>query len=274
MTSRSECVRGCLRPEVHLADCPASANPAEPCPIPRRCAGAVVLEGFVVCETCRKRIRGLLRIAPELLDRLWSQMEHGKAVVYSPVKTLNLRAAPPDAMDAEKLDAWTEISANIRDWSRWIDMRTLEGVDRILGDAEQTLRLAAAVIDAHIPDEQGGRHWSIVDAASRWGVERRDRSTFVYQDDADEIELLVNPIPEPRHDPLLITRDAAKRAQVTDRQLRNWVTAGELVPRATLRDGRGVMNRWFRQSEVDAAAERMRAAAVASRFRSRRAAPA
>ena len=144
MTSRSDCVRGCLRPEVHLADRPASANPAEPCPIPRRCAAAVVLEGFVVCETCRKRIRGLLRIAPDLLGRLRALAGHGKAVVYSPVKTTALAFTAPDQVDAEVADALIEITQNLRDWSRWINMRTLDGVDRILGDADQTLRLAAA----------------------------------------------------------------------------------------------------------------------------------
>ncbi|QYF98921.1 hypothetical protein [Microbacterium sp. PAMC21962] len=227
-----------------------------------------------MCETCRKRIRGLLRIAPDLLGRLRALAGHGKAVVYSPVKTFAAASTAPDQVDAEVADALIEISQNLRDWSRWINMHTLDGVDRILADADQTLRLAAAVIDMHTPDEDGGRHWSIADAASRWGVERRDRSTFVYQDDADDVEILINPIPEPRFDPLLITRDAAKRAQVTERQLRNWVAAGELAPRATLRDGRGVMTRWYRQSEVDATAARMRAAAVASQFRPRRAAPA
>ena len=138
-------------------------------------------------------------------------------------------------------------------------MATLDGLDRVLSDEMQTVRLADAVIDVHAPDGDGNRNWSVADAASKWGVERRDRGTYVYQEEADTIEELVRPIHERRDDPLLITKEAAARAKVTDRQLRNWVAAGELEPTATLRDGRGVVNRWYRRSEVDETAERMRA---------------
>lgn len=263
--SRSECVRGCHQPDVHFATCTDARELGGSC---TGCAPAPVLEGFVVCETCRRRIRGLLRIAPDLLGRLRALAGHGKAVVYTPVKVFGVASAAPDQVDPEIADALIEIPANLRDWSRWIDMRTLEGVDRVLADEEQTLRLAAAVLDMHAPDEDGGRHWSIADAASRWGVERRDRTTFVYQEDADEVEQLITPIHESRHDPLMTARDAAKLAQISDRQLRSWVSAGAIAAQATLRDGRGVMMRWYRRSEVIATAERMRAAA-APRFVSR-----
>lgn len=269
MTSRSECVRGCLRPEVHLADCPASANPSEPCPIPRRCAGAVVMEGFVVCEPCRRRIRGLLRIAPDLLGRVRAMAGHGKAVVYSPVKTFGAAVVAPDQIDADVADALIEISANLRDWGRQIDMGTLAGVDRILTDDDQTLRLAAAIVDMHSPGEDGGRHWSVADAAAKWGVERRDRTSFVYQDNADEVQELITPIHESRLDPLLVSKDAAARAGVSESQLRKWVAAGELAPAARVRDPRGVVTRWYRASEVDVVAAEMREASAASRFKTR-----
>lgn len=257
MTSRSECVRGCLRPEVHLADCPASANPAEPCPIPRRCAGAVVVEGFVVCETCRKRIRGLLRIAPDLLGRLRALAGHGKAVVYSPVKTFGSASTAPDQVDAEVADALIEISTNLRDWSRWINMRTLDGVDRILADDEQTLRLAAAVLDTHTPDEDGGRHWSIADAAAKWDVERRDRHAFVYTATKEDAVIERQPVTE-WYDPLLTIRQAAKRAERSQRSIEMWIEKGDLEVAMRVRLPDGTVLKSVYASAVDAVAARKR----------------
>ncbi len=270
-TSRSECVRGCMKSGVHFASCEDRIDAGGTC---TGCAPEAPVEGLVVCGECRRRVRGLLRIAPDLLGRMRSLAAQGKAAVYSPVKVFGAPAMAPDQVDAELADALIEISANVAAWSRWIDMRTLGGLDRVLADADQTHRLAVAVIDRHTVEEEGGRRWSIADAAARWGVERRDRTTFVYQEDADEVEQLITPIHESRHDPLLTARDAAKLAQISDRQLRSWVSAGAIAPQATLRDGRGVMMRWYRRSEVIATAERMRAAATATWFAARKDTPA
>lgn len=258
-TFRSECVRGCMQPGVHFASCEDRADLGGSC---AGCAPEPTVDGLAVCGECRRRVRGLLRISADLLGRMRSLAAQGKATVYSPVKVFGAPASPPDQVDAELADALIEISGNVAAWSRWIDMRSLDGLDRVLADEAQSLRLFVAVIDRHDVDEHGDRRWSIADAAAKWGVERRDRTTFVYQEDADEVEQLITPIHESRHDPLLTAKDAAKLAQITDRQLRNWVTAGEIEPRATLRDGRGVMMRWYRRSEVEATAERMRAAAA------------
>lgn len=262
MTSRSECIRGCMQPGIHFATCTDRADTGGAC---TGCAPELPIDGLVVCGECRRRVRGLLRVAPDLLGRLRALAAHGKAVVYSPVKVFTPASTVPEQVDADVADALIEISANLRDWSRHIVMATLDGLDRVLADEAQTIRLAAAVIDTHELTPDGGRHWSIADAASKWGVERRDRSTFVYQEDADEVELLISPIHESRLDPLLTAPEAARLAQISDRQLRTWVSAGEITPRATLREGR-MTKRWYRRSEVIATAERMRVAAAATRF--------
>lgn len=269
--SSSECLRGCMQSDVHFASCNGVTDTGGVC---AGCAPEPTIEGLVVCGECRRRIRGLLRIAPDLLGRMRALAGHGKAVVYSPVKVFSAAASAPDQVDPDVADALLELGANLTAWHRLIDPTNLNGLDRVLADEDQTVRLAAAVIDRHDPDVDGGRHWSIADAAAKWGVERRDRGTFVYQEKADEIEELITPIHESRHDPLLPSKDAAARAGVTESQLRKWVAAEALVPAARLRDARGVVTRWYRASEVDHAADVMRTAAAQSRFKRVEARPA
>ncbi len=263
MMSRSECIRGCVQVDVHFASCDDAVELGGSC---TGCAPAPVLPGFVVCERCRRRMRGLLRIAPDLLGRMRALAAHGKAVVYSPVKVVTAAASAPDQVDPDIADALIEITANLRDWSRWIDPRTLDGVDALLADEVQTVRLSAAVLDSHSADADGVRHWSVVDAAARWGVERRGADRFVFSAAADEVQELIAPVPEPRHDPLLITRDAATEARVTERHFRRWVSKGEITPRATLRNGSGGTDRYFYRSEVLATARRMRDRGELTRF--------
>lgn len=238
MTDLSElyCIRGCTS-ELHFAACPDQGEGGG-C---AGCAPALVVKDLVVCDDCRRRIRGLLRQTPDLLGRMRSLAAHGKAVVYAPVKVFSAAgpASAPEPVDADLVDAMLEISTNLRAWSRYVDMVKLDGLDRVLGDVGQTRRLAAAVIDTHDTDEDGGRHWSVADAMGKWGPERRDTGRHVFPGlMADEdAELVATPIPESSFDPLLVSKEAAAHAKVTENRLRKWVAAGELVARQTVWQG-------------------------------------
>jgi hypothetical protein len=242
---------------VHYADC--SIYEDEP-PTPRceGCAPAAVVDRLLLCDRCYRRTRGLLRNAFDLLARMRTLTGQAKAVVYSPVKVSSSRGSARDQVGSELLDAITEISSNLSRWSRYIDMSTLRGLDHVLTDIEQTWRLSAAVLDTHSEDDTGARHWSLADAAARWGIERRDRhvypATTVHEDDVEEI---ITPITE-WYDPILVARDAARRAGVEERQLRRWVQRGLLEPAAVVRGPGGTVTKWYQASAVDAAAEKMR----------------
>ena len=102
MTSRSECIRGCMQPGIHFATCTDRVDAGGAC---TGCAPASPVDGLVVCGECRRRIRGLLRIAPDLLGRLRAMAGHGKAVVYSPVKVFTPASTVPEQVDAAVADA-------------------------------------------------------------------------------------------------------------------------------------------------------------------------
>lgn len=257
MTSRSEqCVRGCVEAGVHYAECASFGVQGGDC---AGCAPAQPVRDTVVCAQCNRRIRGMLRNAGDLLGRLRSLSAQGKAAVYSHAKVPASPASAPDQVDSALLDAITQIERTLSAWSRLFDIYTLRGLDEVLADPEQVERLWSALFDIHLEDDDGVRwQWSLADAASKWGIERRDR--YVYPGSAgaaDEVDITVTPVTE-WHNPLLTARDAARRAGVTERQLRKWVQADMIKPAAKVRDARGVVTRWFRASEIDHTAEVMK----------------
>lgn len=259
-TNRSDagCVRGCVDPGEHFAACPSYGVEGGEC---SGCVPAPTHRGTVVCADCYRRVRGILRNTPDLIGRLRSLASQGKAVAYSPVKVPAASATAPDQIGAELLDAILAIEGNLRAWSLHFDPRSLRGLDEVLTDPDQVPALWDAIVDLHVEDEDGGQHWSVADAMARWGVERRDRDRHVYPVDAaggDDRVIARLPVRE-WYDELLVSKDAARRARVSESQLRRWVQAGVLEPAARLRDGRGVVTRWFHASAVDAAAEVMRA---------------
>ncbi|CAN7240776.1 hypothetical protein LJR045_000969 [Microbacterium sp. LjRoot45] len=258
MTPRSErpCIRGCLAEGKHYAECPSYGTENGDC---TGCAPAKTHNDTLVCETCYRRVRGILRNAPDLLGRLRSLTRQGKAVAYSPTKVPGHAAIAPEQIDAELLDALTEIEANLAEWYRFIDPRTLAGIDDVLSVPEWIDSLWEATLDMHLVDAHGDRHaWSLADAAARWGIERRDRHVYSVAASAEGTVVGRIPIPEPWFDPLIPARDAAKRAEISDRQLRTWVKSDVLVPRAKLREPDGSVVSYFYASQVDAAAELMR----------------
>jgi hypothetical protein len=212
----------------------------------------------VVCVDCNRRIRGMLRNAGDLLGRLRSLSAQGKAAVYSHAKVPASPASAPDQVDSALLDAITQIERTLSAWSRLFNIYTLVGLDDVLADPDQVERLWAALFDIHVEDAEGVRwQWSLADAASKWGIERRDRHVYPTSEGADDFDVVVTPVTE-WNNPLLTSRDAARRAGVTERQLRKWVQAEVIRPAAKVRDARGVVTRWFRASEIDDTAKLMK----------------
>lgn len=282
------CVRGCTVTGSHWAACPDYAAGADTVSC-RGCAPSPAYATSVVCTRCFGRMRGLLRDVPDLVGRVRSLSDQARATAMVPVKRSSpTTAGPVDQVSADELEAVSAILLNLRDWAH-----TLATADRapsyrhtrsasltaehatelaadyaevivgrlevVCADVDQVLALAEAVLVIH-PTAAGERTvWSIADARARWGVERRDRHVHPDVDD-DEPDWVESHAPVREwYDPLLETKMAARRGDVTERQLRKWVAAGVLVPVARVRLPTGHVQKWFRASEVDAAAAMMRA---------------
>lgn len=290
-----ECVRGCTLPGIHWATCPDFAAAGEgSC---RGCAPAPAHPESVICVRCFGRMRGLLRDAPDLVARLRSLSDPAKAMQIAAVK---ISSRPVDAVapvGPDLLDAADTILANLRDWAlvlatattapRRVHTRSagllpenaatlaagyaqviVQALPEVCTDVEQTLRLAEAVLVIH-PDVDGARSsWSIADAATRWGIERRDRHVHPDVDAPPDRELVAWPVHE-WYDPILTVKDAAERAGVAERTVRTWVSSGELPVVMRVRGPRGSVLTGVRASAVDRVAGDM----ASRRHRGRRPTP-
>lgn len=250
------CLRGCAVPGEHYASCPSFGPNGD-----GSCSGCVLVparDGVLVCEGCWKRARWLLSNVGDMWGRVRSLADPLKAVVAEPVRSGRVLVEAPAPVGADLLDAVVVLRLASGVWAGWG-----EDVDAMLNDREMVGWVSAVVMDRH-PVVDGVRSgWSVQDAVDQWGVERRDPSRFRFPVE-DEV-LSVQPVTE-WYDRLLAARDAAKRAGVSERALRRWVEREVLVPAARSRDARGVVTKWFRASEVDAAAAVVRERAEASRF--------
>lgn len=274
------CIRGCTIRDEHYAACPDFGKTGATCwgCKPRPTRGATL-----VCDGCFKRFRRMLLDAPDLLGRLQSIAEQDKAVAFTPVKAKGSPAESPVQIGSDLLDALTEISANLHDWSVHLDAHraapaptvgmsstevyaksardagvVLSHLETIVAVEGQLSRLAEAVIVMHQPDDQGARRWSVADAVARWGVERRDRHVFPSAD--AEAIIAGDPLPVREwYDPLITLKQAAAHVGVTERQVQKWVKADELPPRARSRDPRGYVTQWFHVSAVEKVAQDMAA---------------
>lgn len=285
MTNRSErpCIRGCTE-LVHFAACSAfgqgtdnvcDAN-CEPRPVSAR-------RGAVLCDDCYGRVRRVLLDAGDVVGRMRSSVDQAKAVVYQPAKVFPAAGAPAAAeqVDADVIDAIRDILGTLRAWAVAVDGTVEYSTHRGMSDDDEIAaasgyaRVILAQLDvvandtrrapelhdhllSRTGDRTAGEWWSLADARARWGTQRRaDRHVFPAGEDRDG-ELERTPVTE-WYDPLLVSKDAAKRAGVTESQLRKWVAADVLTPAARVRDARGMVTRWFHASAVDEAAREMRA---------------
>lgn len=261
MTRSSElhCIRGCVRPDVHYASCETQNQPGG-C---GGCAPAPTDRGLVVCDDCRRRIRGVLFQLPDLLGRMGSLASQGAAVVYRPVVVRPAAGlvSAPSPVDDDLADALIAITSNMRAWRRHFDLGSLDGLDRVLSDTAQADLLLSSVLDTNTPTPEGDRSWSVVDALVKWGAERRDpgqrdadRHVFPVADVSVEPERV--PIRE-WNDPLLDVRQAAARVDRSQRAVRRWIQQGRLPVEARVRQGDGTILQAVRASAVDRVAATM-----------------
>lgn len=260
--SESVCVRGCLGEDRHYAQCASYGVKGGEC---TGCAPAKTHRGTVLCERCYLRVRGILRVAPDLLGRMRTLIEQGKAAAYSHSKVPGRRAGGPVQVDSELLDALNEIEGNLRAWYRLIDPRTLDGLIPVLSDRHQMERLWAATLDRHMVNEEGDRlAWSLADAAARWGVERRDRGAQPWEPEGVQV---VERVPIAEHgDPILTRVDAAQLAG-SERTLQRWVKEGHIAPEGRMVIA-GTTTVWYRRSDVLRVRDEMREAGKRGRFKS------
>ena len=288
------CLRGCTQEGVHYATCAwygideALISAVADLPnTPSRCNGCAPVEardGALICDRCYKRMRRHLDNAPDLIGRLRSLSDPTSATVYDRVRIGGATIEAPAPVAADLIDAAEDVMRTLRTWAVYVDPRSgviggmpagagpiaaydyardcastiLSGFDGIANNAADVLALAELVLVAHPADEHGERgSWSIVDAVSRYRLERPDSAELLGADDADDGELLRTSVAE-WGDRLIPRRDAVGRAGVADSTFRRWVADEVLAPRATTY---GPMGRvlWFRTSDVDAAAVTMAA---------------
>lgn len=279
------CLRGCTQEGVHYATCawfgiddPSTLLVSCPWPACSGCAPVEARDKAMICDRCYKRMRRHLDNAPDLIGRLRSLSDPTSAKVYDNPRFGGVAIEAPAPVAADLIDAAEDVMRTLRTWAVYVDSRSgviggmpagagpiaaydyardcastiLSGFDRIANNARDVMLLAEVVLVAHPADEHGERgSWSIVDAVSRYRLERPDAAEWLVAHD-DDRELLSTGIAEWRTDRLIPRRDAARRAGVAESTFRRWVADGLLTARRTL----GVT--WFRQSDVDAAVVEMR----------------
>lgn len=257
MNSRSDrdCLRGCVVDGVHFATCPSYGIEGGDCP---GCKPVPAADGALICDRCIRRLRGLLRDTPDLLGRMRSLADPARAAVFDRPRVASTGSKPFAPLDDDLADALQVVESVLDAWHAYgRDLGAIVNQHRIVS------WMCDQVLTVHPPVGGIREAWSVLDAMRQWGVERREPQTAPVDEVVEDRVVERIPIPEwsepgPHFDPLLKSKDAARRAKVTERQLRRWVDANVLIPVARLRDNRGSVTRWFRASEVDAAAKRMR----------------
>ncbi|MGZ0069999.1 hypothetical protein [Microbacterium arborescens] len=291
--SERGCVLGCTVPDLHYATCAwygvqeAQADLAERAGVAAVCRGCVpapARDGVMVCDRCYRRMRGHIDNAADLVGRLRSLADPRKAMVYDAMRSSSGKGAEaPAPTPADLIDASEDVMRSLRSWAVFVDPRSgivggmpagagslaaydyarscanviLGDFDRIANHADDVQQLAEAVLVRHPVDEDGVRpFWSIVDAVTRYRLERPEAAHVV---DADVDEALeVSAVTEWRD--RLITKDEAARAKYagSERTLKRWREREGLVPRAITQGPMGRVT-WFRESEVLEIREKMRA---------------
>ncbi|WHE35167.1 hypothetical protein [Microbacterium sp. BDGP8] len=291
--SERGCVLGCTVPDLHFATCfdyglvvdaavedGTMERPERSC---RGCAPAPARDGVMVCDRCYRRMRGHIDNAADLVGRLRSLADPRKAMVYDALRSSSGKGAEAAApTPADLIDASEDVMRSLRSWAVFVDPRSgivggmpagagslaaydyarscatviLGHLDRIANNADDVRQLAEAVLMRHPVDEDGVRSfWSIVDAVSRYRLERPDAAHVVDADTEEELE--VSAVAEWRD--RLITKDEAAQAKYagSERTLKRWREREGLVPRAITQGPMGRVT-WFRESEVLAIRNRMR----------------
>ncbi|MFS0715222.1 hypothetical protein ABC195_15205 [Microbacterium sp. 2P01SA-2] len=289
--SERGCVLGCTVPDLHYATCAwYGVNDAQ-AELAKRagvavCAGCVpapASDGVMICERCYRRMRGHIDNAADLVGRLRSLADPRKAMVYDAMRSSSGKGTEaPAPTPADLIDASEDVMRSLRSWAVFVDPRSgivggmpagagslaaydyarscanviLGDFDRIANHAGDVQQLAEAVLVRHPVDGDGVRpFWSIVDAVSRYRLERPDAARVADADTDEELE--VSAVVEWR-DRLITRAEAVSKAYAgSESTLLRWRKSEGLVPRAITSGPLGHVT-WFRESEVLAIKEAMR----------------
>ncbi|MCC4906950.1 hypothetical protein [Microbacterium sp. cx-59] len=258
---------------MHFATCEDYGKEGGTCP---GCAPELARDGALICDRCFRRIRRHLDNAPDLVGRLRSLSDPMAAAVYDRVRVSGGGSEAPAPTPPDLIDASDDVMRTLRTWAVYVDPRSgiiggmpagagaLGAYDYarrcanvILGDFERLanrrddiLQLAEAVLDRHPSDAEGIRSfWSIVDAVSRYRLERPDAAIVIDAREDEDGEEMTSSVPEWRD--RLITRSEAERERyaASGATLRRWVAKELIAPRAVTYGPMGKVT-WFRESEL------------------------
>ncbi|GAT73574.1 hypothetical protein MHM582_2068 [Microbacterium sp. HM58-2] len=252
------CIRGCTHRDRHMAACPeyglreayeraVAAGVPNVSYVPRcwGCAPRECRDGSLICDRCFGRMRALLADGPDLLGRVRSLADPGKATPTDKEPGGVRSSEPPAPVSADYLDAlvvleqltpWWHVT--LSDYSNDLDVITW---------------LGAVVLDEH-PEVEGIREaWSVADVAKKWGPERRTKGEPAWSEPEESTGEAV-PIPE-WGDPIVGWPEAARIAG-SDSTLRRWVKREEVAVAGTFVIA-GIRTRMFRREELLATRKRL-----------------
>lgn len=285
MTSRSDrvCVHGCMGAGQHYAGCPGYGVGGD-----SSCSGCVpepARDRALICDRCYRRLRGLLRNAPDLVGRLRTIGDPAKAAVYDQVRVSSATNSGEEEAD-RRLEAVRDVQQTLRSWAVYLTgavlarpaaepedafdaaadhVRIILGdFDRLVNDHARLEELEEGVTARHLPDAHGARaFWSILDAMSKWGPERREQPTVGMSSAPRELrptpvydESTVSEIPEwgERRDEV-IGRAEAEVIAGSESTLRRWVADEGVTFSEFWSAGRRV--RLYRRSQLVATKARL-----------------
>lgn len=251
MTSRSDqpCIRGCVEAGVHYATCPSYGKADGEC---SGCAPEPVRDHALICDTCYRRLKGLLRDLPDLLGRMRSLTDPSRAAVFDRVRVATSVTKASAPLDDDLADAIRVVESVLDVWLAYA-----KDLDWIANHQHAVTWMLANVLDEH-PAVHGIREgWSVLDAMRQWGVERRDPDHHVYPQGQDVWEETAQPVTE-WNDPILTIRQAARRVERSQRAIQKWIADGDLEVAFRVKQPDNTVLRAVYASAVDAVAARMK----------------
>lgn len=252
-------------------------------PLCSGCVPASARDGVMICDRCYRRMRGHVDNAADLVGRLRSLGDPSSAMVYEDRSQArgNTVAGPGEPSPVDLIDAAEDVMRTLRQWAVYVDPRSgvlggmpagagpmaafdyarrcanviLSDFDHLANNQADITQLAEAVLTRHPVDEHGVRgFWSIVDAVSRYRLERPD-AKLEWAQEEDREELAATGIPE--WGIRLVTRKDAIRIVGSAWTLARWMKEEGLEPRAITYGPMGRVT-WFRESDLIAIRDRMR----------------
>lgn len=185
MTDQRACIRGCFVRGEHFAECSDYGTTDGEC---KGCVPSMARDGALVCNRCFYRVRRHLDDAPDLVAHLRSIADPTKAKQFKLVMSSSSREGLPAPVDADLIDASTDIVATLRAWAESFApvraYRLTPGADAVevftaaheyaavilehhdaFANHVEYADLATALLQRHGREPEW---WSVADAMVRW----------------------------------------------------------------------------------------------------------